>query len=125
MARRAPRAKEPLAGRRIADEHTRRLVPRLVVAGSFERMDERRDVGNLIRREGKLRHTAVGPTVLDDRRDELAMLIVEHDAGAKQARSAVAAARIDSVAERAVDAVERLAAGDRLWIGGWPIRISI
>ena len=54
---------------------------------------------------------------VDDRRDQLTVLIVEHDAGAQQARSAVAAARVGAVAELAVDAVQRLAALDSCGIG--------
>ena len=40
------------------------------------------------------------PAALHDRRDQLAVLIVQHDAGAQQARTAVAAARVGAVAER-------------------------
>ena len=54
-----------------------------------------------------------GPSVEDDGSDQLAVLIVEHDAGAQQARSAVAAARVCAVAEGAVGAVGGRAALER------------
>ena len=49
------------------------------------------------------------PPVLDDRQDQLAVLIVEHELRAEQVRTAdVAAAQIGAVAGAAVDAVEPL-----------------
>src|ERR1051326_407601 len=123
MTRRAPGAEVRLPRRRVANEDGRRFLPRLVVAGGFERVNEGRDVRDLARRQLELRHAAIGPSVLDDRSDQLPVLIVEDDSGSQQARAAVAAARVGAVAERAVDAVERASALDRRGVGGRAIRI--
>ena len=56
--------------------------------------------------------------VLDDRHDQLAVLIVEHHLRAQQVGPAdVAAAKVAAMARAAVDLVQGLAAGDRLLIG--------
>jgi hypothetical protein len=68
-------------------------------------MEKRGDVGNLIVRHPEPWHAAIGAPVLHDRSDQLAVLIVEHDRRAQQARSAIAAARVGTVAEGAVRAV--------------------
>src|SRR5262249_56413591 len=86
---------------------------------------EHRDVGDLLRREVELRHASIRTAVPDDGRHHLAVTIVEDDSGAQQTWSAVAAARVGAVAERAVDAIERAAALDRRRVARGPIGIRI
>src|SRR5476651_2817336 len=86
-----------------------------------ERVDERGHIGNLIVGQRELRHA--GTAGADDRRHQLALLIVEDNSRAQQAGSAVAAARVRAVAELTVHAVERFAALDRRGIRGRTIRV--
>src|SRR5262249_54565207 len=116
VARGAAAGERGLARFRVADQDARRLHARLVVAGRAERVEKRRDVPDLFRREGEFRHAAIGASVLNDRRDRLPMLVVEHETGSQEARPAVSAASVGAVAELAVDAVESLAARDGLGI---------
>src|ERR1700681_4354390 len=100
MTRPALAAEEGLACPGVADDDAGRLEPRLVIAGGTEGMDERRDIGNLIVGEHEFRHA--GAAAAHHRRDELAVLIVEHRARSEQAWTDVAAARVGAVAELAV-----------------------
>jgi hypothetical protein len=59
-------------------------------------------VCNLIGVHRERGHAAVGPAGADHRSNELALLIVEHELGAQQARSAVATANIGAVTERTI-----------------------
>jgi hypothetical protein len=63
---------------------------------------ERGKVCDLIGSHGERRHTAVGPATADHRSYQLALLIVEDELRAQQARSAVAAPDVGAMAERAV-----------------------
>src|SRR5580765_3543576 len=121
MARAALGAKERFPRPGVADDDARWLDAGFVVAGGAEGVDEGGDVGNLVVGQRELRHA--GTAGAHHRRDQLAMLIVEHGARSEQARAAVAATGVGAVAELAVDAVERLAALDRGRIGRRPIRI--
>jgi hypothetical protein len=113
--------KNALSGGGVADDDARRLEAGLVVAGGAERVQERRDVGNLRVGERELRHAGAPGT--DDRRDQLSVVVGEDHLRAQQARPAVAAAGVGAMAELAVDAVERLAALDRRGIAGRTHRI--
>src|SRR5690242_6248779 len=106
----APRVEEPLARLRVADDDIRRAQARLVVTGRAERKDERRDAGNLIVGQRELRHPAIDAAVLHDRSDQLTGPILEDDLRPQQTGSAVTAAGVGAMAERAVHAVERPAA---------------
>src|SRR3954471_9468133 len=97
MTRAARRVEERLARLRVADDDARRLDPGFVVAGGAEGVDERGDVRDLLVGEREFRHPRT--SAADDRRDQLAVLIVEHDARAQQAGAAVAAARVGAVTE--------------------------
>lgn len=125
MTRRTARSEERLARLRVADENGRRLLTRLVVARGLERVDERGDVRDLIDRQRELRHPAISAAVLHDWRDPFAALIVEDDSGSQEARSAIPAARIGAVTERAVDPVQRASAFNRCRIGRRPIGIGV
>src|SRR5262249_58522290 len=96
-------AEERLAGLRVADDDARRTDARLVVSGGAEGVDERGEVGHLIVGEWKLRHAAIDASVANNRRDELAVLILEHDRRSQQAGPGVAATRIRAVTETAID----------------------
>src|SRR5262249_30249622 len=122
MTRSAGPREVRLSRLRVADDDARRLHARRVVAGGGEAVDEGDDVLNLRVCEAEPGPPAVGAAVLHHRRDQLAVLVVEDDGRAQQARSAVAAARVRAVAERAVDAVERSAALDGRGIAGRPGR---
>ena len=77
-------------------------------------MDESGDVFHLIVAERELGHA--GTAAPNDRRNALAVLVVEHNRRSEQARAAVAAAGIGAVAELAIDAVQRFASLDRFRI---------
>ena len=68
--------------------------------------------------DSELRHGAAA--LLEHRTDQFAVLVGQHEARAQQAGTAVAAARILPVAERAVDLVEGGAALERGGITGRP-----
>ena len=121
MAGRALVLEVRLACLRVADDDARRLDARFVVARGAEAVHERGNVRDLIVGQRKFRHPRT--SAADHGRDQLAMLIVEHRAGAQQARAAVAAARVSAVAELAIDAVKRLAAFNRGRVGRRPDRV--
>src|SRR2546425_5090650 len=123
MTGRALRVEERFARLRIADDDARRLHPRFVVPRSFEGVDEGRNVARLLAAERELRHPAIRASALDDWRHQLTVLIVEDDRRAQEARPAVAAACVGTMAELAVHGVERLAAIDRRRIAGGPLGI--
>src|SRR4051812_33973361 len=116
MTGRALCFEERLPRRGVTDQDTRWLQPRLVVAGRFEGVDERRDVCNLFVGERELRHPRTATA--DDRRNQLSLLIRQHHGRPQQAWSAIAAAGVDAMAELAVHPVQRLAAVDRRGIAG-------
>src|SRR2546423_6084501 len=84
----------------IADENTRGLHARLVVARGGEAVDERGDGLNLFVAEAELRHPAIGTGILDHRTDQLPALVVEHDFGAEPARYDASAPRVGAADER-------------------------
>src|SRR2546427_8921623 len=70
------------------------------------------DVGDLRRTQREFWHTAAGNPVLDDRRDELAVLIGENHLVTNQVRSRLSAPAVRAVAEAAIALEELLAARD-------------
>src|SRR5207247_9627841 len=60
------------------------------------------DVGDLHRTQREFWHTAAGNPVLDDRRDELAVLICEHQLRTNQVRSRFSAPGVRAMAEAAI-----------------------
>ena len=110
MTRRTSRGEEGLARLRVADDDARRPVSGFVVAGGAEAVDEGGDVFYLIIVERELGHArAAAP---HDGRNALAVLVLEHNRGAEQARPAVAAAGVGAVAELTIHAIQRLASPD-------------
>ena len=68
---------------------------------------------HVVVRHRQRRHALVGAAAADDRQDQFALLIVEHELRSKQVRSAqLAAAQVDAVAGAAGDRIERLPALD-------------
>src|SRR6266550_1341265 len=70
------------------------------------------DVGDLRRTQREFWHTAAGNPVLDDRRDELTVLIGENHLVTNQVRSRLSAPAVRAVAEAAIALEELLAARD-------------
>src|SRR6188474_3608948 len=117
MAGRAAVLEIRLARCRITDDDGLRPLAGVVVAVHAEAMQERGNVADLCGRERELRHALIGTSVQDDGTDQLAVLIVEDDRGAQQARPTVAPARVAAMAERAVGAVHASPALERGGIG--------
>jgi hypothetical protein len=67
-------------------------------------MHERREIDDLLGCERKCGHPAIRSTRADDRSNQLTFLIVEHELGAQQAWSTVAAPCVGAMAERTVRA---------------------
>jgi hypothetical protein len=67
-------------------------------------MHERREVDDLLGRERKRGHPAIWSTGADDGSNQFTLLIVEHELGAQQAWSTVAASCVGAMAERTVRA---------------------
>ena len=66
-------------------------------------------------------HARIRPAAADDRQQQFAVLVVQHDVGSQQIRSAhVAAAKVRAVAGAARDAVDLLAALDHGRVVGRP-----
>ena len=87
-------------------------------SNAVDELGDRLDVFLAQRQRRHRRHARILPTVLDDRHNQLAVLIVEHQLRAQQVGSAdVAAAKVAAMARPAVDLVEGLAARDRRGIG--------
>ena len=107
----------------VAHQNAGRDVARGVIARDPETVNIRGHVSNLRRSQVDLGHFAAA--VLNDRRDEFAVLIVENQIRTKQIRSAFAAAGVGAVTEVAVDAVEPLTAFDRRRISGLTLRKCI
>src|SRR5207249_1805927 len=72
------------------------------------------DVGDLRRTQREFWHTAAGNPVLDDRRDELAVLIGEHQLRTNQVRSRFSAPGVRAMAEAAIAPEDLLAMGNLL-----------
>ena len=125
MAGRALRFEICFARCRVAHHNRRRLHARRIVAGDAEAVDERGDIRDLGTGHRELGHPLVDASVLDHRRDQFPVLVVEDDLGTDQVRPALAAACVASVAELAVHAVERLASLDHRRIAGRTLRIGV
>lgn len=96
-----------LAGFRIADHDAGRAFAAGVATGNSEAVNEGGDVGNLLGVERELGHTAIDSPVLNDGREQLAVLIAKQYFRADQIRAAFfAAARVFAVAEAAVGVVD-------------------
>src|SRR5262249_10909933 len=94
-------------------------------AADGKTVQERSNVGDLRRHQHERRHASVSTSAEDDRADALAFFVEEHDVGAHQVGAAViAAARIRTVTERAVDGEECLAAFTRRRIADRALRIG-
>ncbi len=67
-------------------------------------------------------HARILPSLQDDRSDELAGLVVQHELRPQQVRSTlVSAAQVATVTGPAVDPIEPVAALDHLGIARWPL----
>src|SRR5436190_1926798 len=109
---------------RVADQNTDRFLTRLVITADAEAMDECGDIGNLGRSQRQSRHF-VADAVLHDRRNQLAVLVVQHGLRTDEAGASRSAARIRAMTERAVRTVERLAAFDGGRIGRGMLRKGV
>src|SRR5437762_1643628 len=70
------------------------------------------DGGDVCHAQSELWHAARGNAVLDDRRNELSVLISENDLGTNQVRSGLSAPRVRAMAEAAIPSEELLAKGN-------------
>src|SRR6185436_1680104 len=93
-------------------------------AADWKTMKKGRNVGDLRRHQHERLHAFVGTSTEDDGANALALVVEENRVGAHQVGAAiVAAARIRSVTERAVDGEERFAAFHRRRITDRTLRV--
>ena len=104
-----------LAGLRIAHQRINR-ARRADFAAHRKAVYESGDIRYIGSCQIELRHTFIWAAVLNDRRDQFAILVRHYQFAANQIRAALAASRVRSVAEAAVDAENLFAVGYSRWI---------
>ena len=104
---------ERLAGLRIAREDVEHLIQPAVRVQEDGGVEERREVGRLLRAELEGGHALVGPAGAQERAELLPALVALHQLRPRQVGSARPAARVRAVAEAALVDEDVLAAIDR------------
>ena len=116
-----------LPGSRVADQRVgqRSLARRrraLRTTGGLDAVEILRDRLDVLVRHRNGRHAAFGASALDDRQDQFAGLIVEHELRSQKVGTAeLAAPRVNAVAGAADGGIQRFTALDQRRISGRPL----